>query len=103
MEDYDFEKMTVETLKTVLCQGLSDKLESLFGSVFFVDESTCKEQGDFEDFVNGKTKERVTYQWRISKVTGGLFLKLVNAPEEYKDKLKKNWLLEWIWSGETKY
>lgn len=102
MENYDFEKMTIETLKTVLCQGLSDKLESVFGSVFFIDESTCKEEGDFEDFVNANTKERVTYQWRISKATGGLFLKLANAPEKYEEKLKKNWLTEWIWSGEAK-
>jgi len=59
MAKYDFERMTMETLKTILCQGLSDKLESVLGSVFFVDESTWKEQGDFEDFVNTKTKGRV--------------------------------------------
>ena len=86
--------MTIETLKTILCQGLSEKLESVFGSVFYPNESTCAEQGDFEDFVNAETKERITYEWKISKVTGGLFLKLANAPEKYRDKLKKNWLTE---------
>lgn len=57
MEKYDFEKMTIETLKTILCQGLSEKFESVFWSMFYPDESTCQKQGDFEDLTIFRHKE----------------------------------------------
>lgn len=72
MEKHSFEKMTLENLKTILFQGLSEKLESVFGSMFYPDESTCEKQGDFEDFVNVAHRDRIRYKWEISKELGSL-------------------------------
>ena len=44
MNKYDFEKMTIEILKTILRQGLSEKSKSVFGNLFYPEEFTCREK-----------------------------------------------------------